>query len=164
MSHLINIPKPTTRENNKSIKLINSVEFHPVDEITPFCISRRDCQKSFCACDLLDLDLRKLNPKGCYTTLMVCDECYRKQIIKGYDAFKEKIKGRGLREDFFDLYVAVKVYIMLNKLKEEIEQNRCNCGKKDCNFAKLNKEEKSIIVEKFNLMYQVYGTPLINSV
>lgn len=168
MSTLTNSPNTLlNKSSNYYVDLItkhskdvlnNSVKLRSVDEITPFCITRRDCQKSFCACDLLDIDLRILNPRSCYTTLMICNKCYREKIIREYDIFESKIKG--LREDFLDYYVAVKIYIMLNKIKEEIESKHCNCGKKECNFDNLTEEERRIINKKFRLMYDVFGTPI----
>lgn len=144
MSTLINSPK-TTNEGLLSR-----------DDLVPFCIARRDCQKRFCMCDLLDMDLRRINPKMYLTTLMICGKCY-KEIHKEYVIFSGKVKE--LRYHFMDDYIAVKIYLMLNKLRSEFKDNECECGRKDCNLHNLTKEERKIIKEKFDLMYQVFGTP-----
>jgi hypothetical protein len=143
MSILIN-----SLTNPRSDRLLTRENF------VPFCISRRDCKKKFCMCDLLDIDLQKIAPRH-YTTLLICGKCYS-ELYDEYKIFENKVKDMDLRDDFMDSFVAVKILLMLNKIKKEFENNKCKCGN-DCRSDDVTKEERKVIQEKFNLMYQVFG-------
>lgn len=130
--------------------------YPPRDASVPFCITRKVCKKNFCICNLLDLDLRAVNPRRVFTTLIICDNCYR-ELYNEYKIFAAKVKN--LRYDFMDSYIAVKIYLMLNKIKREIVNNSCECRRTDCNCKNLSMEERNVIKEKFDLMHNVFGTP-----
>ena len=105
-----NLTNPTLTISGPEISQI-----HALDEpsklpparfnLVPFCITGKACNKSFCMCDLLDIDLRKVNPGRTLTTLIICTECLP-LIYQDYKVISKQIETMGVRHRFFESYLA----------------------------------------------------------
>jgi hypothetical protein len=120
-----------------------------------FCIRGLAFGQRYCMCDFLDpnLDIKKLHP-----SMMLCNECFR-QLQFSYEIFSNRIAG--LREDFFESYLAVKTATILSNIKKQIDRFGCGCGRKDCNINLCNSKERDIIQRKFNAMYAAFAFNII---
>ena len=123
-------------------------------ELVPFCISGRSCNKPFCICDLLQINMQTINPERIFTTLLICDECYH-QLYDDYKIFESKVKA--LRSNFFESYVAVKTSAMQNKIKNNNNIDGYACGRTDCNYHEFTLEQRDQIYQKFKTMYEAFA-------
>jgi hypothetical protein len=118
----------------------------PRASLVPFCIFGTRCAEKFCVGKLLNLDMTSINPGKIFTTLIICDKCY-KDLYTEYKVFEGKVKA--LRSDFFEAYVAVKTCVKLNSIRETITKLSCSCDRSNCKVKFCGPKERDLIYRKF---------------
>ena len=117
--------------------------------LNTFCVSGKICKNRLCIADLLDSDMRTINPGNCFAILVLCKPCYN-SLYGEYKALKEKIMP--IRTgSFFREFISVKINAELNKIKQDC------CSKEDCKISSLSEEEYNIVKQKFNQMYEAFA-------
>lgn len=167
MSILVTSPKVESQKQDLYVELTKQIlERHRLTGFKPnlrygkICIFGMECHNRFCMTDLLKIHLRnyeKING-NLPTDLIICPECYKK-LINQYEGIALRLENK--RKDFFDQWLAVKIADTFNKMKIEIEDQGCNCGRKDCDINDRNAAERMAINRRFVSLFSAFAFRLL---
>ena len=123
-----------------------TTESNFINSSAAFCIFGKMCHNRFCMTDILKINLRKCMKTNLSAELILCNACYQ-QLCRQYEIFASRVKG--LRSEFFEQWLAVKIAAVLNNMKTEIDNDGCKCGRTDCNIENLSVVERAEIDRQF---------------